>query len=227
MTTTNTQGELIATAERLFAEQGIDGPSLRLLNRAAGQRNTSALRYHFGDRDNVLRAILAKHETDIEHGRNTLLDQVELQDVFTLRDLATALVLPLANKLGDLEGGHYLQIIGEIVGRPTRFSAVLQDVLRTPSLTRWARVVEPLIPPAAVGAPLHRRFAAARFVHSELASRARERRTRDHRLFTSQLVDLIEGLLVAPVSPATERLILPHRPDSSSRSPHAFTLEVK
>jgi AcrR family transcriptional regulator len=212
MSAADTQVELIATAERLFANDGIDGPSLRSLNRAAGQRNTGALRYHFGDRDELLRAILAKHEGEIKYARDGLLDQAELREVCVVRDLAAALVLPPAQKLGDPEGRYYLQILGEIIGRPRRFSSILQEVLRTPSLTRWSRTVEPLIPPAAVGAPLHRRFAVVRFVQGELASRARESNKRDHRLFTSQLVDLVEGLLLAPVSGTTKKLILPERP---------------
>jgi AcrR family transcriptional regulator len=45
VTTADTRGELIAAAEHLFAARGIDGPSLRELTRAAGQRNTGALQY--------------------------------------------------------------------------------------------------------------------------------------------------------------------------------------
>ena len=52
---------LIAAAERLFAARGIDGVSLREINREAQQRNTTSLQYHFGDREGLLRAIMAKH----------------------------------------------------------------------------------------------------------------------------------------------------------------------
>ncbi len=41
--------EIIRAAERLFAAQGIDGVSLREINRSAGQSNTGAVQHHFGD----------------------------------------------------------------------------------------------------------------------------------------------------------------------------------
>lgn len=72
--------------------------------------------------------------------------------------------------------------------------------------------MEPLLRPEAVGRPLHRRFAVVRFVHAELASRARERCGRgDHRLFASHLVDLVTAVLAAPVMQGTTNLIRPRR----------------
>jgi len=205
----DTRGALVAAAERLFAGGGIDGPSLREITRAAGQRNTSALQYHFGDRDELLRAVLDRHGQTVDAARAGLLEQLELGDGADLRGLAGALALPLVAKLDDPDGGReYLQVAGEVVSRPARFADLLPLVTAGPAMVRWAKLVEPLLPPEAVGRPLHRRFAAIRFVHGELASRARERRSRtDHRLFTSHLLDLVEALLAAPVSPATARLI--------------------
>jgi hypothetical protein len=52
---------------------------------------------------------------------------------------------------------------------------------------------------------LHRRFDALRFTVSELARRGRTDR-KDHRLFTSQLTDLVVAMLTAPVSDETRRL---------------------
>ena len=51
---------LVAAGERLFAERGIRAVSLREINKAAGQRNSSALHYHFGSREGLLRALLAR-----------------------------------------------------------------------------------------------------------------------------------------------------------------------
>ena len=42
------------SAEQLFAAHGVDGVSLRQITREAGQRNTTALQYHFGSRDGLL-----------------------------------------------------------------------------------------------------------------------------------------------------------------------------
>ncbi|HZN13095.1 MAG TPA: helix-turn-helix domain-containing protein [Acidimicrobiales bacterium] len=194
---------MVAAAERLWAEHGIDGVSLREINRAAGQRNTNALQYHFGDREALLAAVLDKHRRDVEGNRNALLDQYELRGDDDLRTLATALVLPLIAKLSDDEGCYYLQILSEIVSHPKQYADVLGDV---GSINRWRKLVEPLLPADAVR-PLHRRFAAVRFAHIEIANRARERRSRDDRLFTSQLIDLVTAVLAAPISPETAALI--------------------
>jgi AcrR family transcriptional regulator len=177
---------------------------LREINRAAGQRNTNALQYHFGDRDALLAAVLDKHRRDVEANRNALLDQYELHHGDDLRALATALVLPLVAKLNDDDGGaEYLQVLSEIVSHPKQYADVLADA---GSLNRWRKLVEPLLPPEAVK-PLHRRYAAVRFAHIEIANRARERRARDDRLFTSQLIDLVAAILAAPISPETSALI--------------------
>jgi AcrR family transcriptional regulator len=205
----DTRSALLTAAERLFADGGIDGPSLREITRAAGQRNTSALQYHFGDRDGLLRAVLEHHLRSVDTNRSALLDQLDLTGGGDERGLAAALVLPLVSKLDDDGGGpEYLQVAGEVVARPVRFAGLLPLLTTGPGMARWSKAVEPLLPEVAVGRPLHRRFAAIRFVHGELASRARERRSRsDHRLFTSHLVDLVTALLAAPVSRDTARLI--------------------
>jgi AcrR family transcriptional regulator len=210
-----TKLELVAAAERLLAERGIDGPSLSEITRAAGQRNTSALQYHFGDRDELVRAILAKHETEVDRRRHALLDNYDLTSDDNLRALAGALALPFVAMFADDGGPEYLQVMGEIVARPLRFAKVLLPATAGESMYRWGRMVEPLLPEGSVGPPLHRRFAAIRFLHGELASRARERATGDHRLFMNHLIDLLTSLLGAPLTPATLELIRP-RPKASA-----------
>jgi AcrR family transcriptional regulator len=202
--------DLIAAAERLFAARGIDTPSLREITREAGQKNTSALQYHFRDREALLRAVLDKHETAVEGLRVGLLDQHALAGEPDLRVLAAALVVPYVAQLDDHDGGpDYLQVVDEVISRPARFAEIRPEVLTSPGMLRWSRAVQPLLPPEAVGRPLHRRFAAIRFLHGELASRARESARRDHRLFTSHLIDLVTAILAAPVSPSTTRLLRP------------------
>jgi AcrR family transcriptional regulator len=49
--------QIVLAAERLFAEHGIDGVSLRQIGQSAGNANNSAVQYHFGTKDNLIRAI--------------------------------------------------------------------------------------------------------------------------------------------------------------------------
>lgn len=195
---------LIRAAERLFAARGSDAVSLREIIAASGASNASAVQYHFGDRKGLVRAILAKHDVEIERRRHGLLDAYEAAGEPDVRLLAAALVRPLAAELNNEDGGlGYLQLVSDLYNRPnpTFDPSALDD--RTDSFQRWRALVMPLLSSDAVR--LHRRFDALRFTVSELARRGRTGR-RDHRLFTSQLVDLVTGLLLAPVSDETRRL---------------------
>src|SRR5690349_15397348 len=118
-----TRAQLIAAAERLFAERGIEAVSLREINAAAEQRNATAIQYHFTDRDGLVRAILAKHHVPVEAERHALLDRYDAAHPDgtpgDLREVAGALVRPLALKLSDRDGGRaYLRIMAQLVNRP-------------------------------------------------------------------------------------------------------------
>jgi AcrR family transcriptional regulator len=205
--------QIIRSAEQLFATKGIDGVSLREINRAAGQRNSSALQYHFGDRNSLLRAVLDKHRADTEPRRHALLDQYEADRVDDLRSLAAALVSPLAAKLADPDGGRaYLQINCDVY---TRQRSHVDDLVprRDPrsSMRRWHQLLDPLVPEEEKTV-LYSRFPAIRFAFVELARRAVARPRRDDQLFTSHLTDLVAVLLAAPPSEQTRRLLEQRRP---------------
>jgi len=195
---------LISAAERLFAERGSDQVSLREITAAAGATNASAVQYHFGGRTGLLRALLAKHDVAVEARRHALLDAYEAAGEADVRRLAEALVRPLADELSVEGGPGYLQLLSDLWNRPEPLfdRASLED--EDQSLHRWRALVVPLLTPEALR--LHRRFDALRFTVGELARRGRTSR-KDHRLFTSQLIDLVAGLLLAPVSDETRRLL--------------------
>jgi AcrR family transcriptional regulator len=114
-----TRARLVATAEQLYAERGLDRVSLNEITRAAGQRNASAAQYHFGGREGLIAAILEKHQPAIDRERRTLLDQLEARGQLDLRGLVEALVLPVAAKLEDPDGGsHYLRLMAQLIGAP-------------------------------------------------------------------------------------------------------------
>jgi AcrR family transcriptional regulator len=57
----DTRRLLIRTAERLYAERGIAEVSNRQVAEAAGQRNNSAVAYHIGTKEQLVRAIAGEH----------------------------------------------------------------------------------------------------------------------------------------------------------------------
>ena len=63
----STSDKLLRAALHLFARQGLDVP-LRDINELAGQRNASALHYHFGGRTELVQAIIDRYRlSDEEH----------------------------------------------------------------------------------------------------------------------------------------------------------------
>ena len=204
--------KLIDAARDLFAAQGVEGVSLREIGRAAGQANTSALQYHFGDRETLLRAVLEPYQSRVDARRDALLDDLEARDRVERRDLAGALVRPSAAML-EVEGGKaYLRIIAELTADPGRFAGGRR--VDHVGLTRWTLIARRESPED--DSPLHRRFAASQLCFSELGRRASTRRRADHRLFVSDLIDLVAAVLTAPVSGETRRLLAER--DASPRS---------
>lgn len=210
--------ELISAAETLFAERGIDGVSMREITRAANQRNTTALQYHFGGRDGLLKALVDKHMDHVAVRRAALLDNLAAADgETTLRTGASVLVQPLIAKLTSDDGGpSFLMVAGELLNRTHRnidrdepAGGVIYDHLG--SLDRWSDTFEGLMPEGSTGPPLHRRFAVIRFAHIEIGRRARVGPPIDVALFTSQLIDMVTGLLSAELSPETHRLLRARR----------------
>ena len=200
-----TRARLIRAAEQLFAAHGIEGASLREVNRRAGQSNTGAVQYHFGDRRGLLLAVIEKHWSESEPRRHALLDQYEENGERDLRALAAALVLPLAAKLADPEGRAYLRISAEFYGRPVPLDELVPNVGRWTSLHRWHVLLSDAMP-VEDRAGRDSRFAAIRFAFGELARRAESPRP-DDRAFTSHLVDLVAALLAAKPSAQTLRAL--------------------
>jgi len=114
-----TRQKIIATAERLFAERGIDAVSLNEITRESGQKNKSALSYHFGSKDSLLLAIIERHEGSILSERNAYLDDLQHRNAISVDSAVRAFVYPLASKLDDTDGGkYYLSILAQLSSCP-------------------------------------------------------------------------------------------------------------
>ena len=194
---------LIRAARTLFAERGVEGVSMREVGRAAAQRNSNAVQYHFGDRDALLLAVLSPHNALVAARRAALLDELAASDAPSPRALAGALVRPSAAMLEEPEGREYLRIQAELIADGENLAR--EGPFDRTELDRWRRLAGEHMPSKAL--PLHRRFSAIHLCFSELGRRAASRRRADHRLFVSDLVDLTAGVLGADVSDETLRLL--------------------
>lgn len=101
----NSSGEstrvmLMEVAERLFATKGIEAVTLREIQEAAGQSNTSVIRYHFGSRDGLIRALVAFRQSALAAEREEMLARMQEDGKEAdPRAVVWLLVRPLANSI--------------------------------------------------------------------------------------------------------------------------------
>ncbi|MCU0267255.1 MAG: TetR/AcrR family transcriptional regulator [Acidimicrobiales bacterium] len=67
---------LMDVAEQLFAEEGVEAVSIRSINAAAGLAPAS-VHYHFGDKDGLLRAVIARRGATLVDRERALLEGLE------------------------------------------------------------------------------------------------------------------------------------------------------
>lgn len=106
-------------AEKLLAEKGLGAVSTREIAREAGQKNHSAINYHFGSREALIEAILDYRMTPLNINRqrriNTLRAQGREDDY---RGLLEVIVEPFAEELLlPPEQSYYLQLLAQLMSQ--------------------------------------------------------------------------------------------------------------
>lgn len=100
-----TQSSLIEAAERLGASLGTARVSTRDILNAAGQRNQSALQYHFGSKEGLFQEINLQHARSMEERRQALLRP--LPERPTARQLIDALITPVIEEVTSNDNGRF------------------------------------------------------------------------------------------------------------------------
>ncbi len=208
---TATRARLLREAERLFARRGLYQVTVREILEAAGQRNVSALTYHFGSREGVLDAILERHNESTDAARGRLYSAIG--PGASTRDLVASLVVPYAANLATPEGRDYLRIVAQL---SSRFST-----WREPNPGTGENLIEILgrleEQPADLPAAIRRERVVEliMLMTVALAERARvvESGRRpvelDEHTFAANLTDVLVGILEAPRRGALPELHAP------------------
>jgi AcrR family transcriptional regulator len=117
---------LLLAGEELMAERGPD-VSLRDIAVAAGQRNNSAVHYHFGSRDGLVAAIVERRQRGLEARRMHLLAEHESSgEPDSVRSLIDILVRPMFDAPYAEGSIHYARFLEQVRTHPafgTRRSA--------------------------------------------------------------------------------------------------------
>ena len=123
----DTKARLLDHAEKMFAEDGIFAVTNRQITEAAGQKNESALNYHFGTRNELISTLLTRRGKDLDKIRAELL--AHLGDNPTTRELVQLLVEVYASCLHTESGCDYLRIVDQLRGWMTdwEFISSLED----------------------------------------------------------------------------------------------------
>jgi AcrR family transcriptional regulator len=201
---TETRARLLVEAESRFAEVGIWQAAVGDIVRAAGQRNASALTYHFGSREGVLDAILADHGNPIDAHRGKLISAIHDDPAVSadVRSLVSALVRPMTAVLTDPRGRRYVRIVAQLSDRFPGWQdapAGVDQVHLTDALAR----LEVLAHGPSATIRNARLVAMIRLMTSSLAARAvaldsRSTPALDDPTYEGNLVDVLVGVLTAP-----------------------------
>jgi AcrR family transcriptional regulator len=129
--------KLMRTAERLYAEYGFASVSIRKIGEAAGQRNKSAVQYHFTTRDELIMAILAQHAAAIEKHRIAMVEALGAPGAVTPKERMACLVLPSIEHQIELGiPSWYGRFLAQAVVEPTLREYAVQLGVNTPSFRR-------------------------------------------------------------------------------------------
>lgn len=194
---------LIETAERLFAERGIHGVSMREIGLSAGQRNNGVTQYHFGDKVGLVVAVFERRAAEVNARRLVLLEAALSEGRDEVGDLLEAFVVPLAEQVAQqhayvrflsrlqtdghrdllLPAGAKVSSAYERIGRLLR-QRHLKSLPRDLFWNRWTLAINTAI--------------SALADYQAGASPLPGGRRLPLDVFTSELVDALTGMLKAP-----------------------------
>jgi AcrR family transcriptional regulator len=141
-----TVDDLLQTAERLFAHAGVENVALTQIVVQAGQRNRSALHYHFGSRAGVLTAVLNRRLAPINARREAMIG--DLPDSPTAAQVLQAEIMPLAQvALEEPWGADYLSILAQVVFHPQLLGEREVEAAHLSGLRRGRALLQRAAPP--------------------------------------------------------------------------------
>lgn len=197
---------ILIAAERMFADYGLHGASLRQISEAAGQKNTSAIQYHFGSRDRLVEAVFAMRMSLINPRRQAALEKLRAAgQTGNVRALVEVMVWPMAEELRPrAEGNHYVQFLS----RASRERKLAIELAPADLMSAWTDTVNHLreairyLPEKIAETRVE--LASEQTISALAAYEAQDLgATGQLDLFVETLIDMIAAGVTAPVSSQT------------------------
>jgi AcrR family transcriptional regulator len=201
MDAASTKQRILLVAERLIADHGVDGVSMRQIALEVGSGNNSAVLYHFGSKDKLVRAIFEHRLPRLRKRRAALLAELCPTDLRGWLECQVRAVL----EQSELDDSNYVSFVLAIAEHggdafknlPKRFSRT-QVEYEEQLLALMPAIDEPL-----------RSHRLAQMMGLTLQTAANRERARARRrpllplaLEVADLVDCATAFLEAPVSPS-------------------------
>ncbi|GAB2598237.1 TetR family transcriptional regulator [Kribbella endophytica] len=146
----STRERLLNIAEQRFGEGGYEGTSLRAITVAAAA-NIAAVNYHFGSKEALLRAAVARAMAPVNTERRRRLDQLEATGHPTAEQLIRAFIEPgldLVLRRGE-RGAIVARFIGRVAFDPSRRIRELYATEADPVEARYLAALQAALPRAA------------------------------------------------------------------------------
>lgn len=194
--------QLLLAGERLIAEQG-PAVALREVAIAAGQRNNSAVHYHFGSREGLIEAIIEYRQAPLERARLEMLAKHEASgapdEIVTLIEILVRPLFDIPYIDGSAHYARFLERVRDQLSAPPEHTAAEGWPATQILSTRLARALTHL----PLQTRTHRLASMATVMFGLLADH--ERRAVgdpfDHIHATEQqneIISMLAGMLTAP-----------------------------
>ncbi len=145
----DTKERLLDAAERLFAERGFKGTSMRAVTRAA-DTSVSAANYHFGSKEALLQAALVRRLEPLNRRRLEALDALEAagDEPVSLEALLEAFLRPGFEAQRDAGDGRlpFCSIASRLYADPDEGVSSLKVELFGPVITRFLEALAGALP---------------------------------------------------------------------------------
>lgn len=205
-----TQKALMLAAEKLVAQKGIKNVSVKEIVKTAGQKNESALQYHFKNLQGLINSLEKYRSKQTQEKRESLLEELLADGTDpTLRDLCGIMVFPTF-QLCKASVEYKRFVIGFSHEIALTESSALDKTNKHggggASGLKTGKLLRSVLPHLDEANFRHRMDGALRLCSVSMGHHARQKNAfkgASAEYFVSSLVDALEGLLSAPVSEET------------------------
>lgn len=202
---------LAKMAETIMSREGVRHTPLRRIAQAAEQKNESVMQYHFGNRENLIAAVLDLTTGQVDALRREMIEEfrkVTGGAPLSARQIVHAMIQPVTCILSAREGqSHYVRFIGQI-SMDEEMWARFRHRLHGETMPLCRDAYAELVPhlPADL---VHQRFGLALQTQCyglcglERTMETAAPRPEDIEARIAGIVDAVEAILMAPLSSET------------------------